>query len=221
MLQAMEQTAAPANSSSSFAGLLAALTAPAQERKPAWSDDGLADDVATLSYERALRTHARYKATDPSDHSLTQQVDEVLNQTPAPPPADQPRTAAQAAARQATPAMKTEARPEPVRQVSTDFERNLKCASITIRLSQEEAAQLRQRAAEAGLTLSAYMRSCTFEAESLRALVKDTLAQLRSEPSRPAPTKVNPVAQEPEQRSRFSWLSRLWPRANARHAAQA
>jgi hypothetical protein len=57
--------------------------------------------------------------------------------------------------------------------------RDLKCASITIRLSEAECAQLRQRAAEAGLTISAYLRSCTFEAESLRALVRDTMAQLR------------------------------------------
>jgi len=58
--------------------------------------------------------------------------------------------------------------------------RTLKEASITIRMSKAECAQLRKRAAEAGLTVSAYMRSCTFEAESLRAMVKEALAQLRS-----------------------------------------
>ena len=47
-------------------------------------------------------------------------------------------------------------------------------------MSEVESAQLRQRAAEAGLTISAYLRSCTFEAESLRAQVKETLAQLRA-----------------------------------------
>jgi hypothetical protein len=57
---------------------------------------------------------------------------------------------------------------------------SLKDASITIRMSKAECAQLHRRAAEAGLTVSAYLRSCTFEAESLRAMVKDTMAQLRS-----------------------------------------
>src|ERR1017187_3941860 len=55
MLHAMQQTVAPAPSakSQSFAGLLAALAAPAPT---AWSDEDLADDYATLSYERALRS---------------------------------------------------------------------------------------------------------------------------------------------------------------------
>ena len=61
-------------------------------------------------------------------------------------------------------------------------------ASITIRLSEAECAQLRQRAAESGLTVSAYLRSCTLEVESLRAQVKDTLAQLRA----PKPTAPEP-----------------------------
>ena len=53
-------------------------------------------------------------------------------------------------------------------------------ASVTIRLSEEENARLRERAAEAGLTVSAYLRSCTFEAETLRAQVKQALAELRA-----------------------------------------
>jgi hypothetical protein len=93
------------------------------------------------------------------------------------------------------------ARPQ---NASPPTECNLKCASVTVRLSQAECAQLRKRAAEAGLTVSAYLRSCTFEAESLRAMVKDTLARLRSgasaeEHSSSAPTR----------RSLFSWLARL------------
>ena len=85
MLQAMQQPAEtrvlprPA----SFAGLLAALAAPAQSRSPASlaarsegllprNDDGLEDDVATLSYERALRAHPRYGSAGATDQSLTQ-----------------------------------------------------------------------------------------------------------------------------------------------------
>jgi hypothetical protein len=68
-------------------------------------------------------------------------------------------------------------------------------------MSKAECAQLRKRAAEAGLTVSAYLRSCTFEAESLRALVKDTLAQLR-----PDPPKRKPTASTCPRRSWFGWL---------------
>jgi predicted DNA binding CopG/RHH family protein len=52
-----------------------------------------------------------------------------------------------------------------------------KSASVTIRMTQEECDQLQQRAVAAGLTVSAYLRSCTFEAEALRAQVKAALAQ--------------------------------------------
>lgn len=62
-----------------------------------------------------------------------------------------------------------------------------KSSSIHIRLSAPESAQLKQRAAEAGLTVSAYLRSCVLEAETLRAQVKQALAQLRvaSAPEKP------------------------------------
>jgi hypothetical protein len=86
-----------------------------------------------------------------------------------------------------------DAKPDFAPHLSSVHDRNLKSASITIRLSKVECTQLRIRAAEAGLTVSAYLRSCTFETESLRALVKDTLAQLRTK------------------RSRLAWLHRLWP----------
>ncbi len=76
----------------------------------------------------------------------------------------------------------------PDRSVSAFPDRNVKRASITIRLTEPEAAQLRHRAAEAGLTVSAYLRSCVLEVESLRTPGQsETLAQLReSLPSRSA-----------------------------------
>jgi hypothetical protein len=55
---------------------------------------------------------------------------------------------------------------------------------------------LRQRAAEAGLTISAYLRSCAFEVETLRAQVKQTIAEMRH--AEPAP--------QPERKSSFSRL---------------
>jgi predicted DNA binding CopG/RHH family protein len=238
----------PASSElSSFAGLLAALAAPEQnsgapvdgssstgwnsgafgeesvpaERKaaPAWNDDGLADDVATLSYERALRTHARYCASAPIDESLTQAADaepirleKLLSEAGA--------TAPQAEARPAAKLKPSEnldwaakSSPESDRPQTTPGERNLKEASVTIRMSKAECAQLHRRAAEAGLTVSAYLRSCTFEAESLREMVRETLAQLRSatteaKPANSDPAKCKSAVPEPAklQPARPSWF---------------
>ena len=195
-LQAMEQPAqtAPSATASTFAGLLASLAAPAQKNAPAWNDDDLADDVATLSYESALKVHARYR---PTDQSLTQLPDLVpfcFDEVPASTPQPAPRIAAY-------PAPRATANPQPEfnRLPPVQAERNLKDASITIRMSQAECAQLHRRAAEAGLTVSAYLRSCTFEAESLRAMVKDAMAQLRSAQTQAKPANPAP----PPRRSRF------------------
>jgi predicted DNA binding CopG/RHH family protein len=171
--------------------------------------DGLKDDVATLSYERALRAHTRYRAPDPTDRALTHPLD-----------AERPRfdeltaNAADSAAQRATAQLafvaETHAKAEAANESSIANDRNLKCASITIRLSKAECAQLRARAAEAGLTISAYLRSCTLEAESLRAQVKDALAQLRTE----APEELTPrEIQVDAAPARGSWLGRLrfWP----------
>lgn len=190
-----DPTVAPTNQSS-FAGLLAALTAsktdsglpPVRKSASAWDDDGLADDVATISYENALRARARYRAAEPhhdrTDRSLTSPDPDraptdsyelaPLEDMPVPQPghasaAAQPASVPQPAAQSAS-----------APRVPAELQRNLKSASVTIRMSPEEAAQLHRRAAEAGLTVSAYLRSCTFEAENLRALVKDTMAQLRA-----------------------------------------
>ncbi len=76
---------------------------------------------------------------------------------------------------------------------ATGLDKHRKTASITIRLSNAECAQLHQRAAEAGLTISAYLRSCICEVEALRAQVKEALAQLRpvtaKDEQKPACTK--------------------------------
>jgi predicted DNA binding CopG/RHH family protein len=95
---------------------------------------------------------------------------------------------------------------EPSLYRASSYERNLKDASITIRMSKAECAQLHRRAAEAGLTISAYLRSCTFEAESLRAMVKDTLAQLSS-----VTAQAKPADSAPSRfRSLLRWLARLF-----------
>ncbi len=240
----MQQTA-EAPPTTDFAGLMAAITMakqknpmpeitswPKSAKSPAllWNDDALEDDVATLSYESALRTHARYHPSSPSnsssysDQGLAEAaVAELLGEktsTSLPPPA-RPSAARSAVSQQA--AAKSEAKLD--HAPSTAFERNLKDASITIRMSRAECEQLRQRAAEAGLTISAYLRSCTFEAESLRAMVKDTLAQLRPA-SIPAATPAKPVKlplPSPSHRRGFpAWLTRLFtPWQTAQRVARA
>jgi len=242
----MQQSAAPAPSptSPSFAGLLAALAAPVKQagvpgdrpspqgwqREPVWSDDGLADDYATLSYERALRAHARYRSQDASlagsDSLLAGSADPgpIRNREAFP-------ATALPAGLTGTPQTATSAQdgvqPQTAFGLPAALNRNLKSASITIRLSKPECAQLRKRAAEAGLTVSAYLRSCTFEAESLRALVKDALAQLRSDSSKANGAKgvqaanqdaASQVDSGPIRRSWSHWWARFWPRA---HAAQS
>lgn len=89
-----------------------------------------------------------------------------------------------------------------------------KTASVTIRMTQAECDQLQRRASAAGMTVSAYLRSCTFEAEALRAQVKEALAQFSAASA--APERREPNAQ-PEERlpmRRPSLRTRLfngWP----------
>jgi len=199
MLHRMQQPAQtqPSSASQSFAGLLATLASPPREDADVatgWNQSDLGEDVVTLSYERALSAHARYRPVHSSDWPITQprrteaadaqeaairpvvQVDEGLNA--------QAREAPQAANR-----------------------RDLRSVSLTIRLSKRECTQLHRRAAEAGVTVSAYMRSCTFEAEALRTQVKEALAELKA-----AASEEEPVAPAKERRSLFGWFARLLTR---------
>lgn len=147
--------------------MLASMATP-PKLETGWNDAELAEDVATISYERALRTHAR---------SLTKACDAPTEGAPI-----EMNSGASAA--------------KPPRT-----------ASITIRLSEAECAQLRQRAAESGLTVSAYLRSCTLEVESLRAQVKDALAQLRA--PKPAATESGTYSHTDEEGGFRKLLARL------------
>ena len=51
---------------------------------------------------------------------------------------------------------------------------------VSVRLTAEELERLRERAEEAGISVSAYMRSCVLDAENLRAQVKHAMAEIRS-----------------------------------------
>jgi len=53
-------------------------------------------------------------------------------------------------------------------------------AVVSIRLNDAEIERLRLRAAESGISVSGYMRSCVLDAEHLRAQVKQALAEMRA-----------------------------------------
>jgi hypothetical protein len=243
----MQQSAqsAPSSAAPSFAGLLAALASPKQPKQkssPDWDDDALADDVATLSYESALKTHSRYRPSGDSAAPAQSSVEAEASRERAgveaavmaarkkaisnlaqergldestlgysyEPDEALPEYAESSAAyaeQQSTytPSPAANAEPRSTYAGITPHERNLKCASITIRLSQSECEKLRARAAEADLTVSAYLRSCAFEVESLRAQVKQTLADLRTGETKSKPPATAPA---PPQAKR-SWLH--WP----------
>lgn len=183
----------PSPGPSGFADLLASLASPASDAADRSSilDRGeFGDDVVTLSYEHALRNHARYRPADRGDWALTGNgTPKTISCAEAMPPA-----AVQA-------------------HQGTATHGDLRSESVTVRLSAAECARLRQRAAEAGITVSAYLRSCTFEVESLRAQVKQTLAELRQ-----AQEAKKYAANEPEKKrcdevrlSRvFGRIGRLW-----------
>jgi predicted DNA binding CopG/RHH family protein len=67
-------------------------------------------------------------------------------------------------------------------------------AVVSIRLNDAEVDRLRQRAAESGISVSAYMRSCVLDAEHLRTQVKQALAEMRAS-MQPMPSSMNPAPQ--------------------------
>ena len=174
------QAAVTSTASATFASVLTALAAPVQGDEADWVDRELENDVATISYEQALRSQARFRPADPDQDSTMQDV-------PSRP-------------------YSTSGRAVPERK-------DRKAASITIRLSEAECAQVRQRATDAGLTMSAYLRSCVLEAEILREQVKEALTQFRSG----SPT-VAEVQDRKYLRTR-SWPARLFSRWS--HGPQA
>jgi len=183
------QAGSTASDRATFAHTLSsALSQRAAPHCQAWSDEKLEDDVVRLSYEQALRSQAKRMGTGSEVDPETLSVEDVLRAKD---------RAAFSAETCETPAA---GRPESAR----------KTASITVRLTKPECEKLHLRAAEARLTVSAYLRSCAFEVESLRAQVKEALARI----SRPASAGGNPDA-PPAQRDHRRL--RLFPRWKWRH----
>jgi len=168
---------------STFASLLARFAG--QSSTGAANADGLADDVVSLSYEQALKAHARYRPAVSLDSLRAAEF--------AGPNADLP----------ASPELKGPQAAPP----DCGAAESRKSASITIRMSRAESQQLHARAAAAGLTISAYLRSCLFEVESLRAQVKDALAELRSG-AEPASAERKPPASVAPPPGRWRFFSR-------------
>lgn len=253
MLSAMQRAAEakiPSPSSSNFAGMLLSLATPAApqagsatDRTDNWPGVDMGEDVVTLSYERALRSHARYK---PANLSVWEAESDAVAAVAGPSqlPGTKPQPSSGFLNRKKPPGRETEWTPElwnrsgsvtgagpmdhedvgrPVNagtrleeQARTPEQavarRESRSTSVTIRLSNQECAQLRQRAAEAGLTVSAYLRSCVLEADSLRAQVKEALAELRFTGKSEKPTVSNLAATIATRRPMFGWLARIWPR---------
>lgn len=170
---------APQKSSGSFAAFLASFTGKGPD--VTWDNAGLADDVATISYEQALKSHRRVR----SSGSATEKS-----------PNEPPKTS-----------------PVPAKSVAAHTaEKERKRASITLRLTEAEQVQLHERAAAAGLSVSAYIRSCIFEAESLRTQVKEALAQIQT-----ASLHTNTVsAREDASRSWHKRIFATWSRKTAK-----
>jgi predicted DNA binding CopG/RHH family protein len=193
MLQDMEQPAqnSPSASSSGFAGLLASLTSPLKEQSDhaaSWNNGELADDVVTLSYERALRNHARYRLPDDGDLRLPVAVDDNVDGAAG--------TTTPDAIKKRSDVTQADAAPR------TAAGSDRRSASVTIRLSDTECSRVRQRAAEAGLTVSAYLRSCVLEADVLRAQVKQALAEIKTATGQES-------AADPRKKPRLGWFGRI------------
>jgi hypothetical protein len=121
----------------------------------------------------------------------------------------------------ATPAKTADPLPEPGRQLArrdttqpeelrlelphTNLQLEHRHAVVSIRLNDSEIERLRQRAAESGISVSAYMRSCVLEAEHLRAQVKQALAEMRAS-IQPIALPNNPTGPTPLP-SRLAMLS--------------
>lgn len=155
----------------SFASL---LTGFARGPEPPWNDAALAEDVATISYEQALRTHARAR---PADQAALPAGPPAPSQETGMPPRKPPVSVRIS---EWTPEAEDAAETRAPEAAASPLEGSRKRSSVTIRLTRTERDQLHARAEEAGMTISAYLRSCVFEAEALRAQVKEALSEMRA-----------------------------------------
>lgn len=167
------QEASNSHPSTTFAGLMSTLTGSPPRPAASWAEDALPEDVAVLSYEQALRAQSRWRPESPGENLFACSSAEAKAAIPTP-PAERDSVAAPPGA---SPAKESLNPP------------SLKSASVTIRMSQVESEALHQRATEAGMTVSAYLRYCAMEVESLRGLVRQTTAELKEAMAAAKPTR--------------------------------
>lgn len=136
-------------SNGSFATLLASFTRKLQNEP--WDDTALADDVVTLTYEQALGSARQARFPEPATKPL------LDNKARKP----------------------AESNLQPRKPQYSKGTKQQRTASITLRVTAEEQTRLHERAIAAQLSVSAYLRSCIFEAESLRTQVKEALEQMQ------------------------------------------
>lgn len=178
-----------------FAGMLAKASMPERSARSwlAGDDFAINEEIVPLSYEQALKKHARRSSVSQTSERIDR-VASLLAETLA---EKREQTAAEARKSAANlPAeygsvseiewpilevqeyQEAKSTPAPV-AASLIRPSETKAVSITLRMSREEANQVHKRAADAGLTTSAYIRSCVCEAEVLRAQVKSALQEMR------------------------------------------
>lgn len=176
-----------------FAAMLTKIRLPERDAR-SWlaadNDFAANEEIIPLSYEQALKKHARrHSATPTTDRIdrvaslLAENLAERREQTLAESmnsltgmPADYSSATEidwniQDLQQEAQPLQTAASAPLGVPET--------KAVSVTLRMNRQEASQVRQRAADAGLTVSAYIRSCVCEAEVLRAQVKSALQEMR------------------------------------------
>jgi hypothetical protein len=209
-----------------FAGLLASLTVTEQPPELAWSGDGLEDDVANVSYEGALKSQ-RLDSWDGEGLAPERIAAGAKTGTGAAMGVGE-RFPAETAdfgfdARSAGAPCRLTITEAELPRVRPNFgSGKQKRVRVTIRLTDTEYAQIRARCDEAGLSVSAYLRTCIEEIDGLRAQVKDTLAQLRgasANTAEPAGCVAIPPASVPAQADSSRWQLRFWQRKRMGPAA--
>lgn len=185
-----DESAQPSQNTERFADLFLTLAERTERDDNSRFTRQLEDDVVTVSYEQALRKHQR--RWTPADQSAAH---------PSFPASELHEADLHCSAEALSP--RQSLKPDgPLGPARASLQ---KTASVTVRLTTEECANLHARAAEAGMSVSAYLRSCIFEAESLRAQVKEALAEIRT----PDPSPKKPCAAEPASAPRERGWSRF------------
>jgi hypothetical protein len=183
-------------------GVLGRFHAWSSTRKDAHRRKDFVDGVRELSYEEALEsTRRRWQLHNPSPSASPRKdaqpaTDAAFeDQHIAPDKATlstlaKPLASTSAAAQEATPGsfgsvlsgtLSPDISSGPLALVWPSAEKSERQVSMSLRVAASEQALIKARAAEAGLSVSAYLRQCALEVENLRAQVHHRLALMGQE----------------------------------------